>query len=289
MSAALFSPPARAASVVAGPMRHQVCVGKGSVNVRNAKLDQVEFKVVNGAQALPVQSWTEEKKTRTIKGEKVTFAQFEFPNQPGKKKKGWIAEHLVSLTAKCASNAKAPAPTAPPVVATEPAGEKYGETVFPTTKRPYESYLDGVRRFGANRSKGRRLHAACDLYRTEGERVRSAIQGKIIRDIYFFYQGTYALEVKTKDGRVIRYGEIKGKRAQNVAGGATLRTGDTVGYVGKVNSGCCEPMLHFEMYQGTKSGSLSQSNGKFSRRSDLMNPTRILQGWESETFGKSYQ
>jgi murein DD-endopeptidase MepM/ murein hydrolase activator NlpD len=118
--------------------------------------------------------------------------------------------------------------------------------------------------------------------------VVSVNSGKVIRAPYYFYQGTYALEVKHSDGKVVRYGEITGKKPTGVTLNSALTAGQVVVYVGKVNSGCCTPMLHFEMYAGTATGALTTSGNKFNRRSDLMDPTTYLSTWEKAKFGVSY-
>jgi len=64
--------------------------------------------------------------------------------------------------------------------------------------------------------------------------------------------------------------------------------GQTIGYVGKVNSGCCEPMLHFELYSGKLTGALTQSGTKFQRRKDLVNPSALLTELEKLKFGVAY-
>ena len=160
--------------------------------------------------------------------------------------------------------------------------------VFPLRERPTHSYLTNPRNFGANRANGR-LHAACDLYRPSvGEVVRAVEGGEIIRGPYLFYQGTYAIEVKHDSGFVARYGEITSKKAPGVEPGAKVARGQMIGYLGKVNSNCCSPMLNFELYSGTATGPLTQDRKPYQRRSDLINPTSSLQAWERQSFGESY-
>lgn len=160
-----------------------------------------------------------------------------------------------------------------------------GCCTFPTTQPPTDSYLTSPRKFGASRANGR-LHSACDLYRpTAGEPIRAVDDGEVIRGPYAFYEGTYALEVKHASGFVVRYGEITGRVAPGVKVGAKITKGQTVGFMGKVNSNCCSPMLNFEMFSGAAKGSLTQPRPPYQRRSDLMNPTAYLQEWEQDTFG----
>ena len=138
--------------------------------------------------------------------------------------------------------------------------------------------------FKARRGGGTRSHAACDLYRYKDEPILSVAPGVVLRGLYYFYQGTYALEVRHSGGFIVRYGELTGKKEIGVSNGKKVKMGQRVGYMGKVNSNCCRPMLHFELFKGTKSGSLSQKGNKFQRRSDLLDPTHYLQKWESGKF-----
>lgn len=159
---------------------------------------------------------------------------------------------------------------------------------FPTIARPSANYKEGMRRFGAARASGR-LHAACDLYRNKDEKAVAVAAGKVVRSRYAFYEGTYAIEVQHAGGRIVRYGEITGKTASGTSKGRAVKLGQVVGYVAKVNSGCCEPMLHFEMYTGKATGTLTQRKGsKYQRRKDLMDPSALLTTWEKQKFGQSY-
>jgi murein DD-endopeptidase MepM/ murein hydrolase activator NlpD len=123
------------------------------------------------------------------------------------------------------------------------------------------------------------LHAACDLYRYKDEAMLSVAPGVVTRGLYYFYQGTYALEVKHDGGFIVRYGEVTGKSPSGTSKGSRLKMGQTLGYIAKVNSNCCNPMLHFELYKGNVTGPLSQSGNRYQRRSDLMNPTDYLLSW----------
>lgn len=152
---------------------------------------------------------------------------------------------------------------------------------FPLNNRPTESFLTGMRRFGANRGGGSRTHAAADLYRRRGDDLVAVANGTVIRSLYYFYQSTYALEVKHQGGFVVRYGETTGKVPRGISGGKKVTMGDTVAYMGKTD--CCTPMLHFELYSGGAKGSLN-GGGAYRRRSDLMNPSKYLTKWEDKKF-----
>lgn len=98
--------------------------------------------------------------------------------------------------------------------------------------------------------------------------------GEVIRNPYYFYSGTYALEVRHTGGFVVRYGEIS-TAAQGVSAGSSVARGQVIAFVGKLESG--SSMLHFEMYAGTASGSLTvRGNPPYQRRSDLLDPTPYL-------------
>jgi murein DD-endopeptidase MepM/ murein hydrolase activator NlpD len=149
-----------------------------------------------------------------------------------------------------------------------------GGEAFPMTSRPVESYREGMRRFGANRSGGRR-HAGCDLYAPVGTPIYALADGEVIQNLYAFYLGTYALEVQHPN-YVARYGEIK----QNIPAGlkrrARVERGQLLGYVGELQ-GLNMSMLHLEIFAGSGSGDLTnRANPPFMRRADLIDPSAIL-------------
>lgn len=252
------------------------CMSGSSINVRDQTLSRVIFTVGKYQPALPVQSFGTDRVRKTIDGVVYYFIKVQFPSR-GTPNVGWVADKFIKLRAECAG---APQPASAPISASS--------WTFPTLKRTTDSYKTGMRAFGASRSGGARRHAAADLYRLHGDSALSVTSGKVIRDRYYFYEGTYAIEVQHTGGKVVRYGEITGRAAPNVKLGAAVKTGQVVGYIGTVSSGCCKPMLHFEMYAGTKTGSLTQSGNIYNRRSDLMDPTPSLTAWEKAKFGTSY-
>lgn len=252
------------------------CFSGTTLNVRDETLSRVLFTVGKYESVKPVQSFGTDRLQKTIDGIVYDFIKVQFPNRNSNI--GWVAEKFVKLRSQCSG---APQLTTPPVIPNS-------AWTFPTLKRTTDNYKTGMRAFGSSRSGGTRLHAAADLYRLHGDPALSVSSGKVIRDRYYFYQGTYAIEVQHTGGKVVRYGEITGKAAPNVKLGAALTTGQVIGYIGTVNSGCCKPMLHFEMYSGTKTGSLTQSGNKYNRRADLMDPSPLLTTWEKEKFGISY-
>lgn len=289
---------AEAPKAATGTLEYVVCTQDGPVSLRDKKLEKTSVLLEQFESVKEIQDWD--------KATQKDLVQV----QSGKdaKKMGWIPKKYFQLKSACqpylAKNATAKqpdnkaAPKTPEAKKTEPTGKTPAKIsglndsaccVFPLTHRPTDSYKEGMRRFRAGRGGGSRLHAACDLYGYQNDKVVAVANGKVIRDLYYFYQGVYALEVQHSGGFVVRYGEIKGRTIEGASQGERVNPGQLLGYVGRVNSGCCEPMLHFELYSGEKRGSLSQfDNHPFQRRSDLMNPTNYLSRWEQAKFGDSY-
>ena len=266
-------------TVVEGSPETLVCINSGVLNVRGDDLNTVVF-TANRHEPLKVfQSFDSEKPKKTISGTTYTFVKVQFPNRSSGKDIGWVPEQYAVAKSACPGANVGVTPAEPTATTWR----------FPTIKRPTDSYKSGMRMFNAGRGGGTRTHAACDLYRVKDEQAVAVTAGTVIRNTYYFYEGTYAIDVKHTGGKIARYGEITGKAAPNVALNKTVKTGQIIGYIGKVNSNCCKPMLHFELYSGAKTGALSQPKAnKYGRRSDLINPTTLLTEWEKATFGTSY-
>lgn len=148
----------------------------------------------------------------------------------------------------------------------------------PVEGRQTANPTGGARYFGASRANGR-AHAAIDFIAPNGTLVYAMTDGKVIRTSLFF-QNTSAVEVQNTDGTIARYCEI----APAVSVGTVVHRGDVIGKIITNNGGTS--MLHLEMYMGTASGSLSQSNNtsnykyvtirNYERRSDLIDPTGAI-------------
>lgn len=132
----------------------------------------------------------------------------------------------------------------------------------------------GARYFGAARANGR-AHAAIDLIAPNGTLVYAITDGIVIRTS-LFYENTSAVEVQNTDGTIARYCEI----APAVSVNTIVHRGDVIGNIITNYDGTS--MLHLEMYMGTTTGKLSQSNTSnykyvtvrnYQRRSDLIDPT----------------
>ena len=302
--------------VVRGSLRYVVCTKETGLRVRDESLEDVIFEAKRFEQVTVFQGWGLISQDGYLDGRKVPFVKVQFPARVDEAHHGigWVAKNLIRLVADCPQASglkpnpedqpisKPPTdPVTPPVTPVDPDEEDVlppgapeparglsdpACCNFPLDQRPTASYQNGMRRFGAGRSRGSRLHAACDLYRKRNDPTEAVASGLVIRDLYYFYQGTFALEVRHSGGFVVRYGEVTGRQARNIYGGSKVKAGQTIGFIGKVNSNCCEPMLHFELYGGTRRGSLSSGGNAYQRRSDLINPTKHLAEWERRKFDR---
>jgi len=152
-------------------------------------------------------------------------------------------------------------------------------------KERTRTYLSGGREYGAARS-GRR-HAGCDMLAAKGTRIRAMADGKVVRQPYHFYEGTYAIEIEHPQpggSIIVRYGEVGKGIPQKIKRGALVKQGDVIAYVGKLKR---TSMLHLEMYGNGKDHSRLSAGGvnKYHRRSDIMNPTTLLD--DAPTFAGS--
>ncbi len=259
-----------------------ICIGTSNLNVRDDSLDKVLFQAKLGEEVKVFQDWDGDVIRKVINGTEYTFNKVEFTGrEESDQKVGYVAASFIKAEGDCRYIKEGQVVRNADTQITGINDSRCCD--FPTMKEPTHSYTSGMRRFNAGRSGGR-LHAACDLYRYINEPIKSVAPGKVLMNLYAFYQGTYALEVRHSGGFVVRYGELTGYKASGVKKNANVKMGQRLGKIGKVNSNCCRPMLHFELYSGSKSGSLSTGKGKYQRRTDLMNPTPYLNKWKDEVF-----
>jgi murein DD-endopeptidase MepM/ murein hydrolase activator NlpD len=151
------------------------------------------------------------------------------------------------------------------------------DCTFPLPFVPERSYKDHGTGFGTARNAigPGILHPACDLVAPVGTPVLAVDDGVVIRGPYYFYLGSYAIEVQHRYFTV-RYGELKDEPVKN----RHVKRGDVIGHVGNVGQGF---MLHFEMFSGAKRGDLTQKpDPPWNRRHDLMNPTPFLDLWAAK-------
>jgi murein DD-endopeptidase MepM/ murein hydrolase activator NlpD len=261
-----------------GSLEKVVCIGSGTLSVRSDDLNTVLFNAEKNARLKVFQGWGDTKKTKLVGGVSHSYSKVQFLDRESSAVSvGWVADTYIKPQADCAYFPKEGVVASEAPVSTQSLSTSCCR--FPLKNRPTASYTTAPRSFGSARDGGARTHAAADLYRPKGESVVAVTSGTVIRNLYFFYQGTYAMEVQHSGGFVVRYGEVTGSTP--VRGGQKVSEGQTVGYVGKTS--CCTPMLHFELYSGKASGPLSTSTGKFRRRSDLLNPTAYLNSWIART------
>lgn len=260
-----------------------VCTSGASLNVRDESLEEVLFQAYPGDEVVVRQTFENEENKLDIGGEEFNFVEVSFPNREAQDQKlGFVADNFIMAQADCPFAPRRNIVRGPETTITGLDDEACCE--FPTVNKVIHAYTSGMRMFGARRGGGTRSHAAADLYRFRNEPILAVAPGTVVRDLYFFYQGTYALEVVHSGGFIVRYGETTSRVAEGVRRGSSVHMGQTIGYMGVVNSGCCRPMLHFELFRGNRTGSLTQTNRPYNRRSDLMNPTPYLLRWEREKF-----
>jgi murein DD-endopeptidase MepM/ murein hydrolase activator NlpD len=150
---------------------------------------------------------------------------------------------------------------------------------FPLAVRPKQDYHKPPLCFGCKRDAGKRFHAGVDLYAPVETTVYSVMAGEVIRGLYLFYQGVYAIDVRLSDGRVVRYGEIGGV-ASGIGMGSVVHEGQPIASVGHI-LGLNISMIHFELYRGNVEGRLTVNDAPpFYRRTDLIDPTEFLDGCE---------
>lgn len=264
------------------PLSYTVCMEEGYAPILSSDHTEVVFKAIKGEEIIPYQTFdgSELKEILEDNGAKKIYRKVKFPLRKSGENIGWILRDFISLAGKC-----------PFIELTREISdvdeEKKKIFTFPTVQKPTHPYDSGMRRFGARRGGGTRLHAANDIYRKINDAVVAVQGGHVIRPLYYFYQDTFAIEVKHDSGMVVRYGEITSKTpsGSDLSVGARVETKELVGFIGKVNSNCCKPMLHFELYSGKGSGRLSQrdAGNKYKRRWDLLNPTKYLKKWELDS------
>lgn len=251
-----------------------ICTENSGVNVRDESLNMNEaLFVAEQFEPVAIMSNSEEKmQTINVGDETYNMIPVVFPNRDNLI--GWIAKDFVQVKAQC-----------------EPYKKQGDCCVFPTHRRSKESYTNStiMTSFDYRRAGGDRLHAGCDLYRDLGDPVVSVGPGTVIYGLKFFYLGTYELAVQ-HEKFIARYGEIKNKRAAGISAGQEVKSGQTLGYIARIQS--LNPMLHFELYSNKNDTTTDLTNKssrkKYKRRSDLIDPTPHLRSWERRTFGASY-
>lgn len=154
---------------------------------------------------------------------------------------------------------------------------------FPLHKRPAFDWHTHPRNFGTTRSSGRK-HAGCDLYAPKGTPVLAVADGRIVGFGRFtvvkdFPELVGAIEVEHEGGWISRYCEVGRTLAGALKIGSSVKAGEVIGEIGHLMHKLPIPsdMLHFELYGGWETGTLSRIGvGAFHRRADLLDPTSYL-------------
>ena len=163
--------------------------------------------------------------------------------------------------------------------------------IFPLKVKPQNDYTNGGDSFGADRWTDKnkdgsvqrqeiRKHAGIDLYTEEGTAVYAIESGKVFQSYENFYLGAGAIEIIGAK-YTIRYAEI----SPAVKSGMTIKEGQLIGYV-KRCLGIKQAMLHLEFYSMTlsKFPLTNRQNPPFFRRSDLIDPTKIILDLQESFF-----
>ncbi len=266
------------ATVRQGSQQNVVCTRSESLRIYDDTLNTVIYQIQRFQSIQVFQGW-DGKNIEKWNGS-VRLLKVQAENAKGQEINGWAAANFIKKPADCDGFSLIGSPTGETLIegSTIVVDTTSGDYRFPTAKKPIYDYVKGSggRYFGAPR-EGRR-HAAADLFRPDNENIYAITSGTVLRK-YYFYSGTYAVEVQHDTGPVVRYGEVAAKNVSKSEAGSRVIKGQHIGYIGQLG------MLHFEMYSGAKTGPLTQrGNGTYSRRSDLMDPTSYLKKWENETF-----
>lgn len=148
-----------------------------------------------------------------------------------------------------------------------------GSYLFPLKTRT-NSYKKGFARFGSSRNGGKRKHAGCDLYADAGTEIRAMADG-VVRNVYYFYENTDAIEI-VHQNHIIRYGEVRKGKAL-VKEGDEVKKGQPIAHVGSLTiKGIPSMMLHLEMYSNPNNEGTLSGTSVYKRRSDLVDPTPFL-------------
>ncbi len=151
------------------------------------------------------------------------------------------------------------------------------------------NYKQGQAQFNWRRGGGARTHAGCDLYAPLESDVVAITDGVVVELSPPGFAGTTeAISVFHEGIGVIRYGEVVKIPKEFKKIDAEVKAGNVIAKVGHAVPKL-SPMLHFELFDGSGIGNLTDrsgkvvyynedvlKNGKYQRRKDLMNPIKLL-------------
>ena len=169
-----------------------------------------------------------------------------------------------------------------------------GGEFFPFASLPSADWNKSPLSFASNRDSGARAHAGCDLYFPKGTTIYAIADGTVVRGPYYFYNGTYALEVD-HGTFLARYGEVQEQTMAHEHDKVTA--GQPIARVGHLtNINVPSDMLHLELYDKSSHGALTTSGAEglhasdgrpFMRRKDLMDPAPSLNKWKNNLPGQA--
>ena len=153
---------------------------------------------------------------------------------------------------------------------------------FPLRKIPAKSWKTGPGAFGKELTTANSVNPGCSLYCTVGTDVFSITNGNVLKGQYYFYAGTYAVDVDHGD-YIIRYGGLS--KRSFVETGDYVNAGQVIGEVGDMKN-VTASQLHIEKYDksvegslnvGAQASALNSNDLPFYRRKDLKDPTDFLE------------
>lgn len=152
-------------------------------------------------------------------------------------------------------------------------------SLSPSFLKPGITEVVLTRWFGANRPNGRK-HAGCDLLAPVGTDIFAIDDGTVYDFNPNFYLETGMIAIRHASGFIARYCEVQRDSIARWQRGMPVQSGEVIAKVGKLTR---SSMLHFELYTGKANGPLSnRRNPPFQRRSDLLNPTGLLDSLKRE-------
>jgi hypothetical protein len=152
---------------------------------------------------------------------------------------------------------------------------------FPLRNVPKKSWKTGPGAFGQKLTTANSINPGCSLYCSIKTDVFCITSGYVLKGNYYFYAGTYAVDID-HGGYIVRYGGLSKKAF--VETGDYVNAGQVIGEVGDMKN-VTASQLHIELFDKSAEGPLNvgvqasalDANGiAFHRRKDLQDPTGLL-------------
>lgn len=164
-----------------------------------------------------------------------------------------------------------------PVVTAEELGSK--DLIYPLVTLP-----EGIKDFGTPLMNRYYTNArgGVDLIAKENMPVRSMTNG-IVKSVSHWFMGTKSISVETPSGALVRYGFLKNVKVRH---GDEVKAGDFMAAIGNANT-LGSTRLRVEIFENSNLGGLSKSQPCINRRSDVLNPSSLLEDLEQELLENS--